>query len=116
MAHLRDSGLSADAAAGLVLARIKTCVSRRLAGIAEAFSAEEREQNRDGLGSETGDAVQQQRPQKAQNLEDGPCLPPQGSLHACDGRGQQDKLGQGVQGAPRRQRKTTDGHSLRYDA
>ncbi|CAK8719959.1 hypothetical protein LDFHOB_09385 [Candidatus Electronema aureum] len=59
MAHLRDSGLSADAAAGLVLARVKSCVSRRLPGAAEAFSAEEREQNRDGLGSETGDAVQQ---------------------------------------------------------
>ncbi|CAK8712782.1 hypothetical protein LDFHOB_01920 [Candidatus Electronema aureum] len=26
MAHLRDSGLSADAAAGFVLVRIKTCV------------------------------------------------------------------------------------------
>ncbi|CAK8711454.1 MAG: hypothetical protein CDV28_1189 [Candidatus Electronema aureum] len=59
MTNFRDSRFSTDAAAGLVLARIKTCVRRRLAGIAEAFSTEKREQNRDGFHAEAGDAVQQ---------------------------------------------------------
>ncbi len=59
IAHLGNSRLSADAAAGFMLTRIEARVSRRLLGAAEAFSAEEREQDRDGFHAEAGAAVQQ---------------------------------------------------------
>jgi hypothetical protein len=41
-----------------MLMQLKPC-GCRLAGLAEAFSAEEREQDRYGLHAEAGDAVQQ---------------------------------------------------------